>query len=104
MAKLLHWREKLEGNASITEATEDGFPALVSTGAMNYLAGWPDDEALDRILLADCEKIGLDTDIMPEGLRRRDTPTHRFWFNYNPVDIEWGNTIIPAAGVIWEPL
>ena len=99
----LHWREKLEGTATVVESTEDGCPAIMSSGAINYLAGWPDDEALARILLDACEKIGLETDILPEGLRRRDTPTHRFWFNYNPVDMEWGGTTIPAAGVYWEP-
>lgn len=100
----LHWREKLEGTAAITESTEDGFPAVMSSGSLHYLAGWPDDEALDRILLDACESIGLETDILPEGLRRRDTPTHRFWFNYNPVDMEWGGIVIPAAGVHWEAL
>ena len=100
----LHWREKLEGSATVTEATENGFPAIMANGSLHSLAGWPDDAASDRILLSACESIGLDTDILPDGLRRRDTPTHRFWFNYNPVEMEWGNTVIPAAGVHWDAL
>jgi beta-galactosidase len=99
----LHWREKLEGTATVVEATEDGFPAIMAKGPINYIAGWPDDHALDRILLTTCESIGLETDILPEGLRRRDTSTHRFWFNYNPVPVELADITIPPAGVLWHP-
>jgi beta-galactosidase len=99
----LHWREKMEGTATVVEATEDGFPAIMAHGSINYLAGWPDDQALDRILLSTCEAIGLETDILPEGLRRRDTPTHRFWFNYNPVAVELADVTIPPTGVLWHP-
>jgi beta-galactosidase len=35
-------------------------------------------------------------------LRRRDTATHRFLFNYNLVPAEWGGVTIPPAGVLWS--
>lgn len=98
---LLHWREKLEGSAEVVEAAEDGWPALVATGKLHYLAGWPDDAALNRILLRACAAEGIETDPLPEGLRRRDTSTHRFLFNYNPVPAEWAGATIPPAGVHW---
>jgi beta-galactosidase len=100
----LHWREKLDTSAKVVETTEDGFAALIAAGGLHYLAGWPDDTALDRILSAACSRAGLDTDPLPEGLRRRDSATHRFWFNYNPVPVEWGGVTIPPAGVHWAPL
>ena len=88
----------------MVEASEDGFPALIAAGGLHYLAGWPDEAALDRILTAACHRAGIDTDPLPEGLRRRDSATHRFWFNYNPVPVEWAGITIPPAGVHWAVL
>lgn len=102
--QFLHWREKVETTARILERTEDGWPAVVGQGGIHYLAGWPDDAALDRILTEACQRAGLDIDPLPEGLRRRDSATHRFWFNYNPVPVEWAGAVIPPAGVHWQPL
>ncbi len=101
---LLHWREKLEGTATVTEAAADGWPAMVSVGKQHYLAGWPDDVALTCILQTACTAEGIETDPLPEGLRRRDSATHRFLFNYNPVPAEWGGVSIPPAGVHWTDL
>ncbi len=100
----LHWREKVETEATVIEATADGWPALVATGGLHYLCGWPDEAALDRILTTLCDAKGIPTDPLPEGLRRRDSATHRFWFNYNAVPVERGDITIPAAGVHWEKL
>ena len=98
---LVNWREKLEGGARVVEEAEDGWPALVASGKLQYLGGWPDEVALNRILLRACAAEGIETDPLPEGLRRRDTETHRFLFNYNPVPAEWGGVSIPPAGVMW---
>ncbi len=102
--QFVHWREKMMGGAVVEEATVDGWPAVVSAGAVHYLAGWPDEAALDRMVMAACAAQGLNTDPLPEGLRRRDTATHRFWFNYNPVPVEWGGVVIAPAGVHWHAL
>jgi beta-galactosidase len=98
---LINWREKLEGTARVVEEAEDGWPALVCKDKLHYLAGWPDDQALARILNRACAEEGIECDPLPEGLRRRDTVTHRFLFNYNPVPAEWGGVTIPPAGVMW---
>jgi beta-galactosidase len=98
----LHWREKLEGAAEVVEATADGWPALVRAGGLHYLAGWPDEAALDRMLARACAEAGVAAEPMPEGLRRRETATHRFLFNYNAVPMEWGTLTLPPAGVHWE--
>jgi beta-galactosidase len=102
--QFLHWREKLEGAADVVEAAEDGWPALVRAGGLHYLAGWPDDPTLDRIISEAARGVGIDPDPLPEGLRRRDSATHRFWFNYNPVPVEWGGVTIPPAGVHWHEI
>jgi beta-galactosidase len=102
--QFVHWREKMMGGGVVEESTTDGWPALVAAGSLHYLAGWPDEATLDRILMAACAAQGLNTDPLPEGLRRRDTATHRFWFNYNPVPVEWGGVTIEPAGVHWHAL
>jgi beta-galactosidase len=98
------WREKLEGGAEVVERCADGWPARLRAGRLHYLAGWPDEAALDRILAEMCRAEGIETDRMPEGLRRRDTATHRFLFNYNAVPVDWCGVTVPAAGVHWQAL
>lgn len=102
--QFLHWREKIETTDEVIETTADGWPALMRAGGIHYLAGWPDDTASARILTALCHKAGIETDPLPEGLRRRDTETHRFMFNYNAFDVEWDGKIIAAAGVSWQEI
>ncbi|NAZ36305.1 beta-galactosidase [Rubellimicrobium sp. CFH 75288] len=102
--QVLHWREKVEGSAEVVERFDDGWPAILRHGRLRYLAGWPDDEALDRILGTLADEAGLAVERMPEGLRQRDGTTHRFWFNYNAVPVEWRGITIPPAGVHWAPL
>ncbi len=97
----LHWREKVETTAEVLETTQDGWPALIKSGGIHYLTGWPDDAAWAHLLIGLSNAQGIDTDTLPEGLRRRDTPTHRFFFNYNSVAVDWGDATIPAAGVYW---
>ena len=99
--QFLNWREKVETSAQVLETTMDGWPALIASGGMHYLAGWPDETALARILTALCVAQGIEPDPLPEGLRRRDTDTHRFLFNYNPVPVDWAGVSIPPAGVHW---
>jgi beta-galactosidase len=101
---LLHWREKIEGGAEVVERATDGWPALLRAGGIHYLAGWPEDAVLDRMLVALCKTQGIGVEVLPEGLRRRDSDTHRFWFNYNPFAVDWDGVTIPAAGVHWELL
>jgi beta-galactosidase len=102
--QVLHWREKLETTAQVVEVAEDGWPVLVATGGLHYLAGWPDAAALERILSEACARAGLAAERLPEGLRRRDSATHAFWFNYNSDPITWGGVTIPPAGVHWQAL
>jgi beta-galactosidase len=102
--QVLHWREKLETAAHVVERAEDGWPVLVAAGGLHYLAGWPDDAALDRILSEACARAGLAVECLPEGLRSRDSATHRFWFNYSPDPIDWAGVTIPPAGVHWRAL
>ncbi|MBJ3762404.1 beta-galactosidase [Maribius pontilimi] len=102
--RLVHWAEQLGGTAEIVEARADGRPALVRAGKLHYLGGWPDADALDRILRRACAAEGIATLDLPRGLRVRDTDTHRFWFNYDMKPVRFEDREIPEAGVLWEAL
>lgn len=99
-----HWREKLESKAEVLMNTTDGWPAVVRAGGLHYLAGWPDEVTFMALLRGFCQKAGLATHVLPDGLRLRDTATHRFLFNYSPDPVEWQGQTLPPAGVHWVPL
>lgn len=100
----VHWFEELEGRAEVLARTEHGFPAVMAAGGMRYLAGWPDDAALLRLLTEAAAAAGLATEVLPEGLRRRDTQAHRVWVNYNPGPVRHGQRDIAGCDVLIEPL
>jgi beta-galactosidase len=98
-----HWLERLVGAAEAVETTTDGHPVLMRTGKTLYLGGWPDDEAYARFVAEACTRTGVVTHVLPEGLRLRDTATHRFAMNYGPEAVSFGGRTVPAAGVAWWP-
>ncbi len=102
--KFLHWFEHLEGSASVHLSTKDGQPAIMGEDHIRYLAGWPDDATFDRIIGGLCDTLDIATFELPDGLRIRDSDTHRFVFNYASKAQRWGDVIVPAAGVHWEEL
>ena len=102
--RFLHWFEHLEGTAPVLRRTVGGQPAIMGTGHLRYLAGWPDDETFFALICGICAELGLQTLDLPQGLRIRDTATHRFVLNYAGHPQDWNGTEIPAAGVHWEPL
>lgn len=99
-----HWREKVETAATVVETTTDGWPALVRSGGLHYLAGWAEPETMLALLEKLADEAGLVTTRLPSGLRLRDSATHRFVFNYGAEPIDWHGTTLPAAGVLWQPL
>ena len=100
--RFLHWFEHLEGRADVHLATKAGQPAIMGGDHLRYLAGWPDDATFDRIIGTLCDAAGVDTFDLPEGVRLRETATHRFVFNYAPKPRVWNGVTLPPAGVHWE--
>lgn len=99
------WAEHLDADpAQVLEVTTNGQPALIGAGGLRYLCGWPDAAARDRLLALWCDQAGLNTHPMPDGLRQRDTATHRFWFNYGAAPVDHAGQTIPPAGVVWSDL
>lgn len=98
------WHEQLETSEHVMERTASGQPALVAVDKTYYLAGWPDQTALHRILSSLSDKSGLTRIDLPEGVRVRDFGPYRLFTNYNaqPVRLPFvrGGSDIAPAGVI----
>ena len=93
----VHWAEEIEGSAEVALSRADGSPAMLRKGGVHYLAGWPEDETLRKILRDLCAAQGIETLDLPEGLRKRDAGPWRFWFNHDATAIDWqGHRIGPA--------
>ncbi len=99
-----HWFEHLEGEAKVYRQTEAGLPAIFGGQNLRYLAGWPDDPTFVDIAKDILDEANVQTHDLPDGLRIRDTDTHRFVFNYSPDTLSWNGNDIPAANVHWEEL
>ncbi|HHS94283.1 MAG TPA: beta-galactosidase [Rhodobacterales bacterium] len=98
-----HWFEQLEGKAKVLMRTDDGYPAVMASEGLRYLAGWPDDAAMLGLLRDTARAAGLEVEELPEGLRRRDTQGHRVWVNYNPKPMRHKGRKVPGCGVLVEP-
>ena len=96
------WFEHLESDAEVLETTAAGLPVMVGGGQFSYLAGWLEPDALARLVAKYAAAAGLETLALPEGLRVRDTDTHRFWFNYAPVAQEYEGRMLEPGAVLWE--
>ncbi len=66
----------------MVERTTDGEAALRRAGRLRYLCGWPDRAAMRRLLGDAARDAGLATFDLPDGLRRTETASEVFWFNY----------------------
>lgn len=102
--KVLHWAETLEGEAEAELSYEDGTPFLMRTGQISYIGGWPDAALWDRIIVDATVACGVKTLELPDGLRIRDTQSHRFYFNYAPEPLSFDGIDLPPAGVHWKAL
>ena len=101
--RFIRWFEQLD-TAQTSTKTTSGDPAIASAGNLHYLAGWPDADTFRDLLRELSISAGIPTTDLPDGLRQRDTGTHRFLFNYAPEPIHHDGIQIPAAGVHWTPL
>ena len=99
-----HWIETMHGNAPVIEQTRCKQPVRIGSTKRQYLTTWLDQTALVRVYQELCDTAQLPVEALPEGLRIRDTATHRFVFNYNPEPVAYqGKTMEPAA-VHWLAL
>ena len=102
--QVTRFRDVLSGTAEVVEETADGIPVMMHNGSIGYLGAWLDEDAMMRVLQAASARAGLATERMPEGVRRRDTGTERFWFNYGTRTVEIEGQPLAPAGVLRQAL
>ncbi|MDJ0686481.1 MAG: beta-galactosidase [Alphaproteobacteria bacterium] len=69
---------------SVDEATAEGDPVLVRRGQSYYLAGWPEQDALARMVSATLTRAAVKTEPVTGDLRLTEDVTYRYIFNYGP--------------------
>ncbi len=100
---LAGWREfvVIGDGVDVLENTKDGYPAVLRSGKVTYLAGRADASALDRLIRPILDTAGVDWIDLPEDIRVRDNGDLRFIFNYGRETVDliqtFGN-VTPAMG------
>ncbi|WP_299043001.1 beta-galactosidase [uncultured Tateyamaria sp.] len=97
--QVIGYLEQLEGTGDSVMTADDGaFVAVRCADHVAYVGGWGDDVMHMRLI--ETLAPGLDVERMPEGVRRRDTGTERFWFNYSDRPVQVAGHTLPPAGVL----
>lgn len=85
----IRWFETLAHGEGVEPVfkTPEG-PGLLRQDRIRYLAGWPDAKLFDRMVADIAADTGIAITTLPDGLRRRDLGSWRFWFNYAPTQVD----------------
>ena len=98
------WRESLETSAETLARFENGDAALVANGNQHYLACWPDEVLIGKVMKLIAGKAKLKTRKLPVGIRVRRRGNLLFAFNYG--NRSWklpaGGKLLLGSGVV-EP-
>ena len=100
---VINYREILsidDSVGNVIERSKDGEPVLVQQGKRLYLSAWLDQSAWQRVVQNVCAMANIATQKMPEGVRRRDTQTHSFWFNYDSKSHQVDTQTLKPGGVL----
>jgi len=78
------WREfVVPGKAAkVVLKTNDGWPALIRQGRIQYMAGWGDEQLLMATMQELADELGIATVHLPEGVRIRESGGHLYVVNY----------------------
>ena len=110
---VMRWFEHVETALEPEERLDDGRGVLFRNGHIRYLAAWPDEALLNRIILSIAAEAGLAASPMPKGVRSRRAGNHLFLFNYSLEThkvmpgrgydaIVGGETLAPAGVSVWQ--
>ena len=84
------WREYAvpTDGSEIVAQTDDGHPALLRRGRIDYLCGWPDAAFQSHLMQAACDEAGIRTRPLPDGVRLRRAGNQGFLINYSDTPFE----------------
>lgn len=83
------WFEHVDAAIEPEIILKDGRGIVYRAGSLRYLAGWPDEALLDRMVVKMALEVGLPTMPLPRDLRLRRSGGLIFAFNYGqqPIDL-----------------
>ncbi len=98
------WREFVVAgaNAKVVLRSDDGWPALVRQGHIQYMAGWGDGQLLMATLQELAEELNMPTVHLPDGVRIRRSGNHLFAFNYGEEPFDLAGLGIEGDAVLGE--
>ena len=84
------WREYLVPGpeARVVLRSDDGWPALIRQGHIQYMAGWGDEQLLLATLQELAEELNIRAVHLPEGVRIRQNGGHLYAVNYGDEDFD----------------
>ena len=85
---ITRWFEHVEGAIAPEIVLSDGRGIVYRSGAMRYLAGWPDAPLLRRLIIAMASEAALTVTDLPRDVRLRRAGDVTFAFNYGPETID----------------
>lgn len=94
------YREIVEGEFDVVDRLTQGDPAVIRDGNLLYLCGWLDPVAMRTVLRDTATQAGIETLDMPDGVRRRDTATERFYFNHTTDHAQVDGHDLPPLAVL----
>ena len=109
---IARWREDVETRLK-PEFVAGRKGAVFAQGNLRYVAGWPDQGLLGKLITRMAKEARVELIPMKKGLRLRRTASHTFAFNYSDAPLNAaglgdgkpviGKTIIPPAGfTVWK--
>jgi beta-galactosidase len=105
------WFEHIESTTAAEISLADGRGIVWKYGQCRYVAGWPDEALLARLITQMAQEASVEARALPEGIRIRSAGDMVFAFNYSsePQNIAVGGQIVlgaaelPPAGVcVWR--
>jgi beta-galactosidase len=97
----LHWFEHLEGDVTTLLTTTQGQPAIVEKDNLIYCAGWLDDASLVEFISAQLHAVEIRTELMPDGLRRRETDQHIIYMSYSAHEVTHNDQKFAPAEILF---
>jgi beta-galactosidase len=85
-----HWREhvRANGDTRVDAQFDDAWPAVLSHGKVRYVAAWLSHELHRAVLEQAAKDAGIETQLLPDGLRVRRRGDLTFAFNFGALQVQ----------------
>ncbi len=96
------WRELVVPGkgAKVVLRSDDGWPALIRQGNIQYMAGWGDDQLLMATFQELAEELNIPTTHLPDGVRIRRNGGYLYAINYGDEEFDLAGLAIEGEPVL----